>query len=256
MKKLFSLFAVVMMAVMSLNLSALTVNAAEPTTYVVKYDATTDDWYYQVGNKWDKHAQLRSMYYMTLEMKDGDNVVVDALEGSPVLELAFHLGSLTLLPNSSCTVKVNSIKDCYIGSGAFGNIECDVTNGYMYDFSVCNFYKNCDNLKINYTDPETVSVNVVGTCKDFYMFDTAKNKVKYQLYNFKAPLCVGEGELLNNANEYTTTPSAATTRPAAPTTSADEYDDVPKTGESNAYLLAFGLAAVCFFGSYSLKKRA
>lgn len=254
MKKLFSLFAVVMMAVMSLNLNALTVNAAEPTTYVVKYDATEDYWYYQVGSKWDNHGQSREMYYMTLEMKDGDYIVVDALEGTPVLELDFHLGNLTILANSSCTVKAKSIKDCYILSGATGTIECDVTNGYLYDFSSCNFLKNCDNLKVNYTDEETVFVNVVGTCKDFYMLNTATNKVKYQLYNFTAPLSVSEGDLTNAATEYSTAPAAAA-KPA-PSSSADEYDDVPKTGESNAYLFAFGLAAVCFLGSYSLKKRA
>ena len=255
MKKLFSLFAVVMMAVMSLNLNVLTVKAATPTTYIVKYEASTEDWYYQVGNKWDDSQPLRYIYYLTFEMKDGDHIVVDAREGSPVLDLDFHLGSLTLLPNNICTVKAKSIKDCYISSGAFANIECDVTNGYLYDFSVCNFYKNCDNLKVYYTDDSTISVNVVGTCKDFYMQDTSNNKVKYQLYNFKTSLCVGEGKLMNSANEYSTAPSATTTKPAASTSNGNEYDDVPKTGESNAYLFAFGLAAVCFLGSYSLKKR-
>ena len=138
MKKLFSLFAVVMMAVMSLNLSTLTVAAEEPTTYIVKYDVPTDKWYYQVDNEWDEQLPLREMYYMTLEMKDGDYVVVVAQEGNPTLDLDFHLGNLTITANSSCTANVKSIKDCYILSGAQANINCDVTNGYLYDFSVCN----------------------------------------------------------------------------------------------------------------------
>ncbi len=253
MKKLFSLFAVVMMAVMSLNLSTLTVAAEEPTTYIVKYVAVTDDWLYQVGSTWDNESQDKSMYYMTLEMKDGDYVVVDAQEGNPTLDLDFHLGNLTITANSSCTANVKSVKDCYILSGAQANINCDVTNGYLYDFSVCNFFGNCDNLKIYYTDESTVSVNVVGTCKNFYMHNDTNGGVKYQMYNFTAPLTLNEGELKNSAGQYSTTPAAA---PAAPSTSGNEYDDVPKTGQSTAYLFAFGLAAVCFLGSYSLKKRA
>lgn len=256
MKKLFSLFAVVMMAVMSLNLSTLTVAAEEPTTYIVKYIAATDDWLYQEGASWDEHSPDVSMYFMTLEMKDGDYVVVEAPEGDPTLTLDFHLGNLSVLPNSSCTINAKSIKDCYILSGAHANINCDVTNGYLYDFSVCNFFGNCDNLKIHYTDEATVSVNVVGTCKDFYMHHDAVGKVKYQLYNFTVPLTVNEGELKNSAGQYSTTPATAPATPAAPSTGGNEYDDVPKTGQSDAYLFAFGLAAVCFLGSYSLKKRA
>lgn len=256
MKKLFSLFAVVMMAVMSLNLSTLTVAAEEPTTYIVKYVVATDDWLYQVGSKWDDESEGKSMYYMTLEMKDGDYVVAEAHEGNPTLDLDFHLGNLTITANSSCTVNVKSVKDCYILSGAQASINCNVTNGYLYDFSVCNFLGNCDNLKIYYTDDSTVSVNVVGTCKDFYMRNDANGSVKYQMYNFTAPLTLISGELKNSAGEYSTSPAAAPATPAAPSTGGNEYDDVPKTSQSNTYLFAFGLAAVCFLGSYSLKKRA
>ena len=255
MKKLFSLFAVVMMAVMSLNLSTLTVAAEEPTTYIVKYDAPTEEWLYKVGSTWENELEAKSMYYMTLEMKDGDYVVVVTPEGNPTLNLDFHLGNLTITANSSCTVNVKSIKDCYILSGAMANINCDVTNGYLYDFSVCNFFGNCDSLKIYYTDDTTVSVNVVGTCKNFYMHNDDNKSVKYQLYNFTTSLSLNSGELKNNAGEYSTTPAAAT-KPTAPSTGGNEYDDVPKTGQSNTYLFAFGLAAVCFLGSYSLKKRA
>ncbi len=256
MKKLFSLFAVVMMAVLSLNLNALSVSAAEPTTYIVKYDVATDDWYYQVGSKWNDEVTERQMYYMTLEMKDGDYVVVEAPEGSPTLELDFHLGNLTVKPNDACTVKAKSIKDCYVLSGATATINCDVTNGYLYDFSTANFNKNCDKLEISYSDEKTVSVAVVGTCKDFYAHNEANTKVKYHVYNFTAPLYLKKGVLQNSTSEYSIDPASAPAAPSAPAAGADEYDDVPKTGETNAYLFAFGLAAVCFLGSYSLKKRA
>ena len=264
MKKLFSLFAVVMMAVMSLNLSALTVSAEEPTTYVVKYDAEDDYWYYQVGNKWDKDIKPdREMYYMTLEMKDGDHVVVEAPEGNPTLELDFHLGSLTVGSGDTCTIDVKSIQDCYILTGATANIDCKVTNGYVYDEVAANFLKDCDNLEIIYTYGRDykISVNVLGTCKSFKM--SSDVKVKYTGYDFRKPLSVYEGELVNEDDEYTTTPSAAAPAPAAPapaapapSTSDNEYDSVPKTGQSTSSLFAFGLAAVCFLGSYALKKRS
>ena len=259
MKKLFSLFAVVMMAVLSLNLNAVTVSAADPTTYIVKYDTEKEDWFYQVDSTWNDEQSSRQVYYMTLEMKDGDYVVVEVPEGSPTLELDFHLGNLTVMPNNSCTVKAKSIKDCYILSGAVATIDCNVTNGYLYDFSVANFNKNCDNLEISYSDETTISVAVIGTCKDFYAHNEANTKIKYHVYNFTAPLYLKEGVLQNAFGEYSIDPASVTTTPSAPSTpssSADEYDDVPKTGESNAYLFAFGLAAVCFLGSYSLKKRA
>ena len=259
MKKLFSLFAVVMMAVMSLNLNALTVAAEEPTTYIVKYFVEEDEWYYQEGNKWDKESKGKSLYYLNMEMKDGDYVVVDAPAGNPLLELDFHLGNLTIKANDTCAVDAKSIKDCYVLSGAVVTIDCDVTNAYLYDFSVANFNKKCDNLEVTYTDADTISVNVVGTCKSFYMH--SDTKTKYQCYNFTQPLSLDSGKLRNADTEYSTTPSATVTpsSPATPSTPAaggNEYDDVPKTGQSNAYLFAFGLAAVCFLGSYSLKKRA
>lgn len=258
MKKLFSLFAVVMMAVLSLNLGALSVSAAEPNTYIVKYNVAKDNWFYQVGNKWDKGATSRELYYLTLDQfKDGDYIIVDAPNGNPVLDLDFHLGNLTVKSGDSCTVNAKSIKDCYVLIGATANINCDVTNAYLYDSCVANFTKNCDNLDVTYSDASTVSVNVVGTCKSFYMHSTTKTK--YNCYDFTKPLCVESGKLRNAEGEYSATPATQPAQPApAPQAPAagNEYDDVPKTGQSNAFLFAFGLAAVCFLGSYSLKKRA
>lgn len=191
---------------------------------------------------------------MTLEMKDGDYVVIQANpDDNATLELDFNLGNVTILPNNACTVKAKSIQDCYVLSGAHANIECNVKNGYLYDFSVCNFFQDCENLRIDYTDESTVSVNVVGKCNSFYMLNTATNHVKYQLYNFTAALSVGKGDLKNEATEYATAPVAVT--PQAPTTAGDEYDDVPKTGETAVYLYAFGVAALCFAGSYYFKKQ-
>ena len=261
MKKLFSLFAVVMMAVMSLNLGALTVSAETPNTYIVKYDPSRDNWYYQPGNEWE-WANAREIYYLTLDqLKDGDHIVVESPEGDPTLDLDFNLGSLTVKSGDTCTVNAKSIKDCYILTGATASINCDVTNGYVYDYCTVNFNKNCDNLEVTYAKVETVFINVLGTCKHLNMH-TDTGVAKYNFYNFTKPLCIEKGKLRNAEGEYSTTPAAAPAAPAAPVApqapanNANDYDDVPKTGQSNAYLFAFGLAAVCFLGSYSLKKRS
>lgn len=261
MKKLFSLFAVVMLAVMSLNLNTLTVSAEEPVTYNVKYNAEKNEWWYQLGSYWDSNYNGMDMYFMMQDLKDGDHVIVEGTAGEQELHLNVNLGSLTIISNASCSVYANGVQNCYILSGAFANIHSNVTNAYMYDFSVANFYNDCTNLDISYTDLSTIAVAVIGKCSNFKVHTDDNSTTKYQLYNFKAPLIFENSAVQNDASEYDTTPTASsstpttTTTPAAPSAS-DEYDDVPKTGESSLYLVAFGFAALCFAGSYALKKRA
>ncbi len=257
MKKLFSLFAAALFAVMSLNLSTLTVSAEEPVTYYVKYNPEIEDWWYQIGSTWDNYLNGMNMYFMREALKDGDHVIVEGTSGEQELHLDANLGSLTVMANADCSVFVNSIQDCYILSGGYANIHSNVTNGYLYDFSICNFHMDCTNLDISYTDLPTIAVAVVGKCDSFKVHSADNSTVKYQLYNFASNLFFKDCVIQNDPSEYSTTPTAssAPATPAAPSAS-DEYDDVPKTGESNAYLLAFGIAALCFAGSFALKKRA
>ncbi len=261
MKKLFSLFAAALFAVMSLNLSTLTVSAEEPVTYYVKYNPEIEDWWYQISSTWDNNLNGMNMYFMHEALKDGDHVIVEGTSGEQELHLDANLGSLTIISNAKCSVFADGIQDCYILSGAASNIHGNVTNGYLYDFSVCNFYNDCTNLDISYTDLPTIAVNVVGKCNNFKVHSEDNSTIKYQLYNFTKALSFNDCQLENNANEYSTTPTPSstapvvTTTPAAPSTS-DEYDDVPKTGESGTYLLAFGIAAICFAGSFVLRKKA
>lgn len=258
MKKLFSLFAVVMMAVMSLNLNTLTVAAAEPTTYYVKYDAERG-WIYQQNTEWNEYITAREIYYMTLDIKDGDCLIVEGSSDCTEITLNVSLSNLTVLANQTCKITANGITDCYLLTGATANITSDVTNAYLYDYVTCNFFKNCDNLKITYTNRDSIAVNVVGTCKDFLLYEEAYNRETIHVYNFTKSLSYNDGYLRNKESEYSTTPSASTPAakpaPSAPVADDNEYDDVPKTGETNLYFLAFVLAGVCLLGSYSLKKR-
>ena len=74
MKKLFAFLTAALFLVMSLNINALTAEAADPKTYYVKYYPDKKAWYYQPGNVWDEEVAGRELYYMTLEFQDGDYV--------------------------------------------------------------------------------------------------------------------------------------------------------------------------------------
>lgn len=267
MKKLFCLFSVVMFAVMSLNLNMLTASAEEPSTYYVNYDSIKEEWYYQEGSSWDETAPPpnKELYLLTLEFKDGDYLVVEA-EGNdfPELKMDFNIGNLTVISDSSVIVYAKSIKDCYILHDSKASIHCNVTNAWVYDNSAVNFNKDCTNLELIYDENPEISVAVLGKCDYFYAH--SNSKVMYKVWSFTDEL-IFDGYLRTSSDHYrvdgpaaggsTPTPPAATTTPTTPGASDDSaYDDVPKTGQSGAYIWAFGIAAVSFAGVFLLKKRA
>lgn len=259
MKKLFSIFSVALFAVVLLCMNSVTVAAEEPTTYHVKYDSKTDSWLYET------ETMYREIYYMLQEIKDGDLVVVDATEeGWPTLELDYHLSNLTILPYSSCMVTVKSIDECYVLHDSFVSITADVNKGWVYGNAACNFNLDCDYLELFYEDEPEMSVGVLGNCSEFLVHSDASTK--YHLWNFTDDIVFNDGVLKTAYGSYSIEPPAASTSAPSATTSpnsttttssssSDEYDDVPKTGESVAYLWMFAIAALCFTGSYSLKKK-
>lgn len=260
MKKLFSLFTVIMMAVMSLNLNAITVAAEDPTTYFLKYNAEKKDWFYQEG-AWDEESDGREMYYMTLEVQNGDYVVVVPSADYGELKLDFTVGNLTVMPNASVTVYANSIKDCYVCKDSFAIINTNVENAWIYENATANFNNDVNYVESYYEGELNITLGVGGKCGRLFVH--TDGHTKYDYYSLTGPFVIDKDEFSTDGS-YSTTPTAPTPAPAAPAapstpstgTSADEYDDVPKTGASSAYLWAFGLAALCFAGSYSLKKRA
>ena len=256
MKKLFTLFAVVMFAVMSLNLNMLTVSADAPVTYYVKYNEELKEWRYQTGSYWDNNSTGNLIYFFHEALKDGDHVIVAGTAGEQELHVNVTLGSLTVMANAKCSVYADGIQDCYILSGGSANIHSNVTNGYLYDFSVCNFYNDCTNVDVSYSDLPTIAVNVVGKCDSFKVHTYDNSTVKYQLYNFNTGLSFSNSQVQNDASEYSTTPVANNTAPVTTPSTSDEYDDVPKTGGTYVYPWAFAIAALCFAGSYALKKKA
>ena len=272
MKKLFSILSVALFAVILFFQSTINAEAADPTTYYVQYDADAKQWYYQVGSSWDDTVPppKREIYYMIQDMKDGDYVVVEATEGWPELKLDFHLGNVTVTPNSSCMISAKSIAECYILHDSYVSITADVEHAWVYDNASCNFNLNCNTLELLYADEPTMSVGVLGTCNEFIAHNMNTSATLYHLWNFTDDLIFNDTYLRTSADSYSinppSTPAASivpnTSSSTAPATStpaasdADEYDDVPKTGESAAYLWMFAIAALCFAGSYSFKKKS
>lgn len=270
MKKLFTFLSVALFAMVFFATATMNAEAAEPTTYVVKYDSATEQWYYQVGSAWDDSVPppRREIYYMTLDMKDGDYVVVDSTDGGwPELNLDFHLGNLTTYPNTACMVNAKSIAECYILHGSYVSITADVEKAWVYQDCSANFNKNCNTLELIYIDDPNMSVGVLGTCNDFCV--SSETEVLCHLWNFTDDLIFNEGIVKTARESYSIDPPSAPAAPVVPSTStstpsstttsssasAGEYDDVPKTGETAGYLWLFALAALCFAGSYSLKKK-
>ncbi len=263
MKRLFAFFTAALFLAMSLNVNALTAEAADPKTYYVKYYPNKKAWYYQEGNTWSEEVAGRELYYMTLDFKDGDYVVAEGHGDFPALKLDFHLGNFTVVTGSALTIECKSIKDCYVLIDAATSVTAPVENGYVYDRAKANFNDDCLNLELVYDQNPTMGVNVVGKCNYFYCHNNTHTK--YMLWNFTQSIKFADGYLHTPYWAYsieppTTTPAApvATQAPAAATPAAPVQgvlDDVPKTGQSYNYVVALGIAVLCLAGSYSLKRK-
>lgn len=277
MKKLFSIFSVALFAVILLCQNIVQAEAADPTTYCIRYDSDKDQWYYQVGSAWDDTVPppRREVYYMFQTMKDGDYVVVDSPDDCGKITIDFNLGNLTILPNSSAIISCKSVAEYYQLHDSTISINGNVEKAFVYDNAVANFNNNVNYLELIYaTEPEpTMVAHVSGTCYELWVH-SSDNTTLYSLWNFKDELDFYDGTLQTKYGKYdvnppsskpsAVTPSATTTTPTpapatpsnqTPSTSADEYDDVPKTGESSAYLWMFALSALCLAGSYSIRKK-
>lgn len=262
-KKIITLFAAALLCVLPILSTPITAKAVEPTTYSVKYDSGSGDWRYMVGN-WNDENTSREIYYLKQDIVDGDYIIIAGANGY-TLELDARLGNLTVLSTDAAPIiTVKGIDNLYVLNNSSCVINGDVTNAYIYDQSFCNFNSNVSYLEIIGTSDITATAAAGGTVGHVKGYDN--NKVYYDFYNFnKGTLYIENGSVRTDEKEYSKTPAAGTTTattPASSTTSAgttassnsSEYDDVPKTGESNAVVWLMAIAFLCSVGSYQLKK--
>ncbi len=253
-KKFVSLLTVATILVL-LPTSKLTVSAEEAHTYYLKYVETESEWRYQDGTPWDDSKQHRELYYLHQGIKDGDLLVVEG-GGSPLrLEVNVRLSNLTLNKCENAVVTAKGIDECYVLGNSVSAVNGDVGHAYIYANSVTSFNNNVGTIDIQDTGSIRCTLTVGGTVSHLI----AKNNegTVYEGYNFQAgSLNIQSGNLKTDASKYSTTATSGnTTQASSVTDSSDEYDDVPKTGESNVILYLFAVSALCFVGAYAAGKR-
>lgn len=260
-KKFVSLVAAAALLVLLPATSKLTVSAEEPRTYYLKYVESESEWRYQDGTPWDDTKQHRELYYMHQGIKDGDLLVVEG-GGDPLrLEVNVQLSNLTLNKCQNVVVTANGIDECYVLGDALSAVNGDVKHAYIYANSATTFNNNVDTIDIQDTGSIRCTVTAGGTVS--HLIGKNDSGTVYEGYNFATgTLNIQSGVLKTDASNYSTSASSTqnTTQSSQPTQSApsgssDEYDDVPKTGESTVVIWLFAASVLCFGSAYLLKKR-
>ncbi len=263
-KKFASLVAATALLALLPAQSTMTVSAAEPARYYVKYVDSISEWRYQQAQSWDDENNGRELYYLKEGIKDGDILVIDGTNSALNLELSVSLSNLTIKNTNSAVVTTKGIQDLYVLRDSVAAINGDISNAYIYDNATCNLNNNVTNL-ILYGDPEVKPTVVVGGTVSYVKISDVQ-KTYYEFYNFeKGSFSIDKGIMRTDTSKYSTTASTASQpAPAAPTaqnpaaqasSATNDYDDVPKTGDSSLYLLLFSASALCFAGSYALKRK-
>lgn len=273
-KKILSLlFAVSLLVLLPFN-NSLTVSAAEPVTYSLKYLPEKGAWRYQVGSPWEDDKEHRDLYYLGELIQDGDYVVIYGGSGVlSTLDFAVRLGNLTTVAASEVVISASGgIEECYILENSTVAVNGNVNLAYVYNNACVTFNNNVTTMQAIGTKEFLVDVTCLGSAGHV----TASNpeKTLFDIYNVAAgKLQIEDGQLKTDAAHYTTTApaqapasdetvssetditqDAQTDASANQTTSSDEYDDVPKTGESYIPYLLLGIAFVCLSGSRLLQK--
>lgn len=238
---------------------SLSARADSSVIYYIKYVESAGDWRFQTGD-WVENGYDRDLYYMFLDLKDGDHIVVDS--NIPIkLEVNVKLDSLTIVNCPGAVISANSINNFYALNSTVAAINGDINYAAVYDNASVNLNNNVGTIELlsNRNEDLNQTVAVLGTVN--HLKASGKSYLHYEFYSFvKNTLFIDKGALKTDDANFSETPaSAPTAAPAAPSasgSSSNEYDAVPKTGDIrfNPFYL-IGIAAVCFLGSYELKKR-
>lgn len=279
-KKFRNMIALLTAAVMLFLLpegSCLRAEADGPVTYAVKYLADEGDWYYQENKSaFSDSEAARNIYYLGEILKAGDIVVV--YNDTP--EVTLNLGStsltnLTVSTTAFTIINTGDIQECHILNNSSCSVNGNIINAHVYDNALVNFGGNIQELRLHSGDEVTSSVGCSGTVGHLYAPSDTLPRTFYDLYDFQAAsLHINEDGILVTPDwQYSRTPSSqpaqptpqpevqqpiqqpVAQQPAAPSTdNDDEYDAVPKTGETNPALWLVCIGLLCMSGSIVLRK--
>ncbi len=289
-RKCISLIAAAALLALLPNANALQASAAPAKTIYIRYDTDLHEWRMQIES-WEEGDAGLELYYLnngsnSQKALDGDTLVVlpntpetdeegkkpKQQTGNVDIKVNARLGNLTV-NHTNVVIAATSIDECHVQGGSVAAISGNVTNAYVYDDAACTFNNNVTNLRLIATVENTVDTNVsvVGTVA--YASTANGGGILKEYYNFAAGSFYFDtySGLMTDPNLYSTTgngPAAAPQTPAqtaAPSqsqttssSSSGEYDDVPKTGESNLMIWLFAgmtiLSAMCAGGCFVVRK--
>lgn len=264
-KKLVTVLAAAAAMILLPGAFALTASAEEPNTFFLNYSAE-DGWYMLLEEEiHDENAPHKVMDAFFLCAKDGDIVVVNnSVEDAELLDLRdLHLSNLTIDTEALTKVSVGSVDYCMFLQSSQCALTGQVKYAVIFDPCLVNFNSNVQGIEISVPEGADCGSTVgcsgtVGSMKVLFSDNSS-----YTMYNFKQnTLFFEEGRLQTDQDNFTMTPPAATPAPAptfAPQTSggsAGEYDHVPKTGESHAFVWFLAAALLCTAISIGTKRAA
>lgn len=259
MKKIAAALVAVALLVLLPESNASTVHADEPVTYALKYVSDELGWRYQpYTSTFDDSKGSGQIQTLLYEIKDGDLVVVyNDIGTSTPLDLGdVHLSNLTYVNNAQWSmVYAGSVEDCYVLGGSTGTVNCDVKNAFVYDTVVFNFNGNVEELTIYSDDKVLSNVGCEGTVGHLYISSTNPRLV-FNYYDFAAGALLFDKGVFTPRGSFKSYEEHIASIAENTTASSDEYDDVPKTGQSNLYLWLLFASVVCFAGSRALKRSA
>lgn len=267
-KALISLLAVAALLATVPNCTALTAKADSATTYAVKYvGGDVDSWRYQVASTYEDGKDSLSASYLPDRIKAGDHVVVyaGANTSSDSLDLgSATLGSLTIYNGALAVVKTGGVTNAYVLAGSTAAITGDVANAYLYDSTTCTFNSNVNELVLYSGAEATSNISCGGTVEHFLrcatdntlycqFYHIAKGQMKLVNGSYQVPDWAYDttGQYASNKNQNTTN----TTTNTENKNDANEYDDVPKTGDSFAVVWLLGASVLCFAASEYFKRK-
>lgn len=182
--------------------------ARKPVTYIVKYVKDIQEWRYQADtNTWHNNGFHRELYYLQQSIMDGDVIVVESRNGDPALNLTVPatLSNVTFKGAGTGIITARSVEDVYVLNACTGVINGDVTNAYVYDYSVANFNSNVKNLYIINDNANEQTVSVLGAVD--FMQNRVGEKPTRQLYSFRrGTFYMEKGGLKTNSSSYSTYP--------------------------------------------------
>ncbi|MGN0402959.1 MAG: hypothetical protein ACI4HQ_11985 [Acetatifactor sp.] len=250
--------------------STLSVKAAAESYSVEYIGGAYNAWRYQPGNVFDAAKGHGPLGELLLKLKDGDTVIVYQGDTEPITNLdlgSVKLNNLTVHQGVTAVVFTGGITECYVLAGAYAAINGDVTTAHIYGPTTCTFNNNVLDMYLHMADTPNSNISCNGTVgyfnasyastgsywAAFYDIAAGQYIIKDGKYNVPS-WAYGSGPseaYLKAKNEAAATPGT----PGTTTPGSDDYDDVPKTGDSNSVIWLLCASALFFTGSLLLKRK-